>query len=119
MTAKAVPTIQIENDRVYALPNGASPKGRPRASIVTSMITWSCLANHRQGSRSSDPMAARASPSLPAGQAYAREAGVEHDVINAHDGEFVFVEIELKSPELAADRRRQKTISSVRLRMQP
>lgn len=33
---------------------------------------------------------------LAAGVSYFREAGVEHDVINANDHEFVFVEIELK-----------------------
>ena len=33
---------------------------------------------------------------LVAGQAYFREAGVEHDVINANDSEFVFVEVETK-----------------------
>ena len=33
---------------------------------------------------------------LTAGVSYAREAGVEHDVINDNDFEFVFVEVELK-----------------------
>lgn len=33
---------------------------------------------------------------LVAGRSYAREAGVEHDVINANDFEFAFIEIELK-----------------------
>lgn len=33
---------------------------------------------------------------LRKGVSYAREAGVEHDVINATDGPFAFVEIELK-----------------------
>ncbi len=33
---------------------------------------------------------------LKAGVSYFREAGVEHDVINASEGEFAFVEIELK-----------------------
>lgn len=33
---------------------------------------------------------------LKAGVSYARDAGVEHDVINGNDFEFVFVEIELK-----------------------
>jgi quercetin dioxygenase-like cupin family protein len=33
---------------------------------------------------------------LTAGQSYARERGVEHDVINTNDIEFVFIEIELK-----------------------
>ena len=34
---------------------------------------------------------------LKTGQSYSRLAGVEHNVINANDYEFVFVEIELKS----------------------
>jgi mannose-6-phosphate isomerase-like protein (cupin superfamily) len=33
---------------------------------------------------------------LRAGQAYARAAGVEHDVRNANAFEFIFVEVELK-----------------------
>ena len=33
---------------------------------------------------------------LTAGQSYFRNAGVEHDVINASEHEFVFVEIEFK-----------------------
>jgi quercetin dioxygenase-like cupin family protein len=35
---------------------------------------------------------------LAAGGSYYRSAGVEHDVINANDGPFAFVEIELKEP---------------------
>ncbi len=34
--------------------------------------------------------------SLTTGQSYFRKAGVQHDVINATDGPFAFVEIELK-----------------------
>ena len=33
---------------------------------------------------------------LSTGASYARPAGVEHDVINANDHEFVFVEVEMK-----------------------
>lgn len=33
---------------------------------------------------------------LAAGQSYAREAGVEHNVVNPNAHEFVFVEVELK-----------------------
>lgn len=33
---------------------------------------------------------------LKAGQSYARPAGVEHNVVNASDHEFVFIEIEIK-----------------------
>jgi quercetin dioxygenase-like cupin family protein len=35
--------------------------------------------------------------SLERGQVTSREAGVEHNVINSNDFEFVFVELELKS----------------------
>jgi hypothetical protein len=37
-----------------------------------------------------------ATAELVAGHAYARQAGVEHDVINDNPQEFVFVEIEAK-----------------------
>ena len=33
---------------------------------------------------------------LAAGQSYAREVGVEHNVVNPNPHEFVFVEVELK-----------------------
>ena len=33
---------------------------------------------------------------MKAGAPYFRNAGVEHDVINANDGEYAFIEIELK-----------------------
>ena len=33
---------------------------------------------------------------LAAGQSYAREMGVEHNVVNPNSHEFVFVEVELK-----------------------
>jgi mannose-6-phosphate isomerase-like protein (cupin superfamily) len=35
---------------------------------------------------------------LTAGQSYYRPLGAEHDVINANDYEFVFVEVEFKAP---------------------
>ena len=33
---------------------------------------------------------------LAVGQTYTRPAGVEHNIVNPNDGEFVFVEVELK-----------------------
>ena len=33
---------------------------------------------------------------LKLGQAYARPVGVEHNIVNAGDGEFAFVEVEIK-----------------------
>lgn len=38
---------------------------------------------------------------LRAGQSYTRNEGVEHNVVNANDFEYVFVEIELKEPSAA------------------
>lgn len=35
---------------------------------------------------------------LVAGESYFRRAGVEHNVINANDYEFVFVEVEYRKP---------------------
>ncbi len=35
---------------------------------------------------------------LVAGRSYFREAGVEHDVRNINENEFVFIEIEFKTP---------------------
>ena len=35
---------------------------------------------------------------LTAGKSYYRPLGVEHDVVNANDYEFVFVEVEFKAP---------------------
>jgi quercetin dioxygenase-like cupin family protein len=39
---------------------------------------------------------------LKTGSSYARSAGVEHNVINANEHEFVFVEVELKQRIFAA-----------------
>ena len=36
---------------------------------------------------------------LTAGKSYYRPVGIEHNVINANDYEFVFVEIEFKAPQ--------------------
>jgi len=45
-----------------------------------------------------EPGGARRHAQLTAGVSYSRETGVEHDVINDNDTEFVFIEIELREP---------------------
>jgi hypothetical protein len=42
------------------------------------------------------PGGERSRAELKQGVPYFRDAGVEHDVINANAGEFAFVEVELK-----------------------
>lgn len=89
----AEPTVQIDNERVRVTewrfaPGAATGWHRHEHDyIVVPMISGALLLEESGGSRTAE---------LTAGQAYFREAGVEHDVINASDGPFAFVEIELK-----------------------
>jgi beta-alanine degradation protein BauB len=55
--------------------------------VVVPMTTGRLLLEEPGGKRYAE---------LKAGVSYARPAGVEHDVVNANDFPFVFVEIEIK-----------------------
>lgn len=94
MTISAVPTVQVENDRVrvteWRFAKGAAT-GFHRHDYDYVVVPQTTGKLKIVG-----PDGAESFAELTAGQAYAREAGVEHDVINAHDGEFVFVEVEIK-----------------------
>ena len=91
--AKAVATVQIDTERVRVTEWRFAPgahTGHHRheyAYVVVPMTTGTLAIRSRDG----ETMA-----QLTAGVSYHREAGVEHDVINANPGEFVFIEIELK-----------------------
>ncbi len=94
MTSKAVPTVQIDNDRVrvtewHFAKGAATGFHRHEYDYVVVPGTTGKL-------KIVGPDGHESFAELTAGQSYTREAGVEHDVINAHDGDFVFVEIELK-----------------------
>ena len=56
--------------------------------VVVPMTTGKLLLKEGDGERYAE---------LTAGVSYSREVGVEHNVINANDYEFVFVEVEMKS----------------------
>ena len=94
MTNAAQPTVQVDNDRVRVTewrfpPGGATGHHRHQYDyVVVPMTTGQLKMVLADGSE--------AHADLVAGQAYSRGAGVEHDVINANDSEFVFVEIEIK-----------------------
>ena len=94
MTSKAVPTVQIDNDRVrvteWRFAKGAAT-GFHRHEYDYVVVPGTTGKLKIVGPDGHESFA-----ELTAGQSYARKAGVEHDVINAHDGDFVFVEIELK-----------------------
>jgi quercetin dioxygenase-like cupin family protein len=90
----AVPTVQVDNDRFvvteWRFAPGAHTGWHRHAHdyVVVPLSTGCLLLETPGGPVSSD---------LVAGQSYARQAGVEHDVVNDGPGEFVFVEIEAKS----------------------
>jgi quercetin dioxygenase-like cupin family protein len=94
MRPAAVPTVQIDNPRLRVTewrfaPGAATGWHRHEHDyVVVPMTTGRLLLEEKGG--------ASRYTELVAGISYARETGVEHDVINAMDSEFVFIEIELK-----------------------
>jgi beta-alanine degradation protein BauB len=89
----AVPTTQVANDRFivteWRFAPGAHTGWHQHAFdyVVVPMTTGRLTLE-----TASEPATAE----LTAGRAYARQAGVEHDVINDNPHEFVFIEIEAK-----------------------
>ena len=90
---QAAPTVQIDNDRVkvteWRFAPGAETGWHRHGMdyIVVPMTSGTLLLETPDGEVHSP---------LTAGSAYTRLTGVEHNVINANEHEFVFVEIELK-----------------------
>ena len=90
----AVPTVQIDNPRLRVTewrfaPGAATGWHRHEHDYVVVPMTTGRLLLEEPGGISRYSQ-------LTAGVSYARETGVEHDVVNDSDAEFVFVEIELK-----------------------
>ena len=90
--AKASPRQLISNQRVtvteWRFAPGAETGWHRHAHdyVVVPMVTGRLLLEEKGGERYAE---------LRIGEPYFREAGVEHNVVNANDGEFVFVEVEL------------------------
>lgn len=89
----AVASIQIENNRVivteWRFAPGAETGWHRHAYdyIVVPQTTGQLRIEFADSEVTSE---------LVTGQSYNRSAGVEHNVVNPNDFEFVFVEIELK-----------------------
>lgn len=87
-------TIQIDNDRVAVTewrfaPGAETGWHRHQYDyVVVPQNSGKLLLKTKDGDSVSE---------LVAGKSYFRKAGVEHNVINANDDEFVFIEIEMKS----------------------
>jgi quercetin dioxygenase-like cupin family protein len=87
-------TVQIDNGRVRVTewrfaPGAATGFHRHAYDYVVVPLTTGRL-------RLVGPDGAASVAELQAGRSYARQAGVEHDVINASGHPFAFIEIELK-----------------------
>ncbi len=86
-------TVQVDNDRLRVTewrfaPGAATGHHRHEFDyVVVPLTTGQLRLVEADGERVAD---------LTAGLSYYRDAGVEHDVINASPGEFVFIEIEVK-----------------------
>jgi len=90
---KAVATQLQETDRVivteWRFAVGAETGWHRHAHdyVVVCLTTGKLLAETNEGNVETP---------LRAGQAYARPLGVEHNIVNAGEAEFAFVEVELK-----------------------
>ncbi len=91
----ATPTVQVDNERVKVTEWRFAPAAetgwhRHGYDYVVVPLTTGKLQLH-DGKK--DTFA-----DLTAGRSYYRPVGVEHNVINANEYEFTFVEIEFKTP---------------------
>ena len=89
----AVPTKQVDNERFIVTefrfpPGGHTGWHRHAHDYVVVPLTTGTLRIDLGESETEAP--------LTAGVSYSRNAGVEHDVINDSEAEFVFIEIEAK-----------------------
>lgn len=95
MTAKAVPTVHVENEHVRVTewvfaPGAATGWHRHAFDYVITPVSSAPVGIV-------DGDGAETSFEMVAGASYYRAAGVEHDVINRGEGELRFVEVELKA----------------------
>jgi quercetin dioxygenase-like cupin family protein len=93
VSGQARSTVQIDNERVRVThwqfaPGAATGWHRHEFDYVIVPLADGALKLLEEG--------AERRAELQHGSPYFRNAGVEHDVVNANDYEFAFVEVELK-----------------------
>jgi quercetin dioxygenase-like cupin family protein len=91
---QAVPTVQADNERVRVTLWRFAP-GAETGFHVHEMdyVIVPCLTGRL---KLISPQGEETFAELTQGGSYFRQAGVHHNVINANDFEFAFVEVELK-----------------------
>ena len=92
----AKPTVQVDNDRVlvteWRFAPGAETTWHRHGYdyVVVPLTTGKLQIDDGKTQRLAD---------MTAGQSYYRPVGIEHNVINANEYEFAFIEIEFKAPQ--------------------
>ncbi len=90
---RAVPTRLIENERTAVTEWRVAPGAETgwhvhqMDYVVVPLTDGTLLLETKDGDRHAE---------LRVGQPYFRQTGVEHNVVNANDYEFVFVEVEMR-----------------------
>jgi len=94
MPIPAVPTVQIDNDRVRVTEWRFAPDAE--TGFHTHGMDYVVVPSGNGRLKLVDPQGVESFAELQQGASYFRKAGVSHNVINANAFEFAFVEIELK-----------------------
>jgi quercetin dioxygenase-like cupin family protein len=92
---KAVPTVQVDNERVRVTEWRFAP-GAETGEHVHQM-DYVVVPGGDGRLKLVSPKGEESFADLKQGVSYFRKAGVHHNVINANDFEYAFVEIELKN----------------------
>jgi quercetin dioxygenase-like cupin family protein len=92
---KAVATVQVDNERVRVTEYRFAPGAETGEHIHHMDYVVVPMGSGRL--KLVSPKGEESFADLERGASYFRKAGVHHNVINANDFEFAFVEIELKS----------------------
>ena len=91
---QAIPTVQVDNERVRVTEWRFAPGAETGFHVHQMDYTVVPLADGRL--KLVSPQNEESFADLKQGVSYFRKAGVHHNVINANDFEYAFVEIELK-----------------------
>jgi quercetin dioxygenase-like cupin family protein len=92
---KAVPAVQVDNDRVRVTEWRFAPGAE--TGEHAHQMDYVVVPSGNGRLKLVSPQGEETFSDLKVGASYFRKAGVHHNVINANDFEFAFVEIELKS----------------------
>jgi len=92
---QAIPTVQVDNARVRVTEWRFAPGAETGEHVHE--FDYVVVPNGTGRLKLVSPQGEESFAELKHGVSYFRNAGVHHNVINANDFEFAFVEIELKS----------------------